>query len=142
MLSSLVSVFFVQLLRKHEKDVVIPSMHASAINETTIFIIEYMQKNYATLTLSHLAAFFNCSIRQMQRILTTATGMTFSENIRRLRMAHASDLLTDSQLTIQKIADVLGYYDVSNFRKVFRNTYVMTPQEYREKHRKQIAGAS
>lgn len=136
MLSSLVSVFFVQLLRKHEKDVVIPSMHASVMNETTIFIIEYMQKNYATLTLSHLAAFFNYSTRQMQRILTTATGMTFSENIRRLRMAHASDLLTDSQLTIQKIADVLGYYDVSNFRKVFRNTYGMTPQEYREKHRK------
>lgn len=72
----------------------------------------------------------------MQRILTTATGMTFSENIRRLRMAHASDLLTDSQLTIQKIADVLGYYDVSNFRKVFRDTYGMTPQEYQEKHRK------
>lgn len=135
MLSSLVSVFFVQLLRAHEKDVIIPSMHASVMNETTIFIIEYMQKNYATLTLSHLAGFFNYSTRQMQRIIMTATGMTFSENIRRLRMAHARDLLVDSQLTIRKIADVLGYYDVSNFRKIFRDTYGITPQEYREKHR-------
>lgn len=134
LLSSLISIFFVYLLRAHEKDVVIPSIQSSVMNETTIFIIEYMQKNYATLTLSHLAAFFNYSSRQMQRIIAAATGMTFKENIKRLRMEHAKELLSDSKLTVSKIADTVGYYDASCFRKVFRDTYGMTPQEYRRQN--------
>ncbi|MCD8147994.1 MAG: AraC family ligand binding domain-containing protein [Clostridiales bacterium] len=66
MMVSLVSIFLVTLLRNYEKDVIIPGMNPSVMNETTIFILQYMQKNYATITLAHLAEFFNYSERQMQ----------------------------------------------------------------------------
>lgn len=132
MLSSLMSVFFVYLLRVHEKDIFIPTLSSSVMNENTIFIIEYMQKNYNTITLSHLAEFFNYSERQMHRIIKTATGMTFSDNIKKIRMDHAKELLSNPNLTVHEIADILGYYDVSNFRKVFKSYFSVTPQLFRE----------
>lgn len=131
MINSLLSLFFVVLLRNHEKDVIIPSMNPSVMNEDTIFILQYMQKHYATITLAHLAEFFNYSERQMQRIITSATGLSFSENIRNLRMSHAAEMLKNSSLSVQEIASHLGYYDASNFRQIFKKHYHQTPQQYR-----------
>lgn len=132
MLSSLISLFFVVLLRNYEKDVIIPGVNPSVMNENTIFILQYMQKHYSTITLSHLAEFFNYSERQMQRIITSATGLSFSENIRKLRMTHAAEMLESSNMTVQEIADFLGYYDASNFRQLFKKYYQKTPQQYRD----------
>lgn len=131
MLSSLLSLFFVDLMRLHEKDVVIPTLNASVMNQTTIFIIEYMQKNFRNITLNHLAAFFNYSERQMQRIIRTATGYSFSENILQIRMRHAKTMLRAGNDSVQEIADALGYFDASSFRKAFRESVGMTPQAYR-----------
>lgn len=97
------------------------------MNENTIFILEYMQKNYSTITLAHLAKFFNYSERQIHRIIKSTTGMTFGENIKKIRMSHAAKLLSESNMTIQEIADLLGYYDVSSFRKVFKSFYNAPP---------------
>jgi AraC family transcriptional activator of pobA len=132
MLTSLLSVFFVDLMRNHEKDVVIPILNESVMNQDTIFIIEYMQKNFSTITLRHLAAFFNYSERQMQRIIRTATGLSFTGNIRKIRLNHAKELLSTTPLSVQEIADYLGYYDTSGFRHAFRSGTGMAPQEFRE----------
>lgn len=138
MITSLMSIFFVKLLREHEKDIVIPTLKSSIMNENTIFIIEYMQKNYATITLSHLAGFFNYSDRQMLRIIKAATGMSFNENIKKIRMNHAKEFLAHSDLTVREISNILGYYDASNFRKVFKSYFGVTPQEYREFQKKNV----
>ncbi len=132
---SMMSIFFVTLLRTHEKDVIIPSIDAPVMNETTIFIMQYIQKNYATITLTHLSDFFNYSERQLQRIITTATGRSFSENIKKIRMEHAALLLETTNQTIAEIAEELGYYDSSNFRHVFKEYYHITPQKYRSRER-------
>lgn len=131
MVIALLSVFFVILLRSHEKDVIIPSVSPSVMNEETIFILQYMQKNYATITLSHMAEFFNYSERQIQRIIRTATGLSFSENVRKLRMAHAADMMANTDMTLADVAAAVGYQDASNFRKLFRRFYGVSPMEYR-----------
>ena len=130
-LSAMLSLFFVALMRGHEKDVIIPAIHAPVMNETTIFILEYMQRNIASITLKHLAEFFNYSERQMQRIIFTATGMSFGENVKKIRMQRAADLLKNTELTVSKIADYLGYYDTSSFRHAFKNYYGTTPKSFR-----------
>ena len=137
MINSLLSLFFVNLMRRHEQDVIIPTIQPSVMNEDTLFILQYMQQNAATITLSHLAKFFNYSERQIQRIITTTTGMNFSENVKQIRMSHAAQMLSDSDLSVAEISELLGYCDTSNFRKVFKNFYNMTPQEYREKNQLQ-----
>lgn len=135
MLNSMLSIFFVNLMRYHEEQVESPEMGTSALSRDTILIIQYMQKNYSTITLKHLAEFFNYSERQMQRIILAATGCTFSENLLRLRMSHAAALLTQTDHSVSDIAGVLGYYDTSSFRHAFRAYYHETPQLYRSEHR-------
>lgn len=130
-LSAMLSLFFVALMRGHEKDVIIPTIHAPVMNETTIFILEYLQRNIDSITLKHLAEFFNYSERQMQRIIFTATGMSFGENVKKIRMQRAADLLKNTELTVSKIADYLGYYDTSSFRHAFKNYYGTTPKSFR-----------
>lgn len=139
MIGSQLSIFFVDLLRRHEQDVLIPTVTPSVMNEETMYILRYMQQNYTTITLSHLAEFFHYSERQIQRIISAATGQTFSENIRSLRMGRAVELLLESNLTIADISASLGYSDVGNFRKVFKKYYGVTPQEYREKNQLQVS---
>ncbi len=128
MLSSLLSVFFVELLRRHEKDLEISSRSQGAYSENIVFILEYLQKNYTTISLSHLSAFFNYSERQMQRIIFSATGMSFGENVKKLRMNKAAELLENSPMTIAQIAEYLGYYDASSFRQAFKKYYGRTPR--------------
>ncbi|MGN0434455.1 MAG: helix-turn-helix domain-containing protein [Bilifractor sp.] len=131
MLDSLLSTFFVLLLRKHDKDVSIPGAHENLDNENVIFIIQYMQKHFNTITLSELASFFNYSERQIERIIIGATGRNFQQNIRTIRMHKAAHLLTTTSLPVQKIAEQTGFYDASHFRRAFRQFYGTTPGEYR-----------
>ena len=135
MLTSLLSVFFVELLRNHEKDISIPSLSFTSGSENIVFILEYLQKNYATITLSHLAGFFNYSERQMQRIILKYTGLSFGDNVKKLRMLNAAELLKNTNMTIAEITSELGYYDSSNFRQAFKKYYSMSPNEYRTQNR-------
>lgn len=47
------------------------------------------------------------------------------------RMQRAADLLKNTELTVSKIADYLGYYDTSSFRHAFKNYYGTTPKSFR-----------
>ena len=133
MLSAMVSVFLVELMRRHEQDVVVPSEGKYAMNEDTVFILQYLQNNNATITLSDLAGFFNYSERQLQRIILDVTGATFSDNIRNLRIANVKKLLESTNLTVADIAEKVGYYDASNLRHEFKKYCGMTPKEYRDR---------
>lgn len=131
MVNSILNALFITLLRNHEKDVIIPTIKRSVMNENLMFILRYMQENYAAITLKHLSEFFNYSERQLQRIIKSATGRSFSENILKLKMDHAADMLKTSGLPVADIADRLGYYDSSNFRHIFKKYYGMGPAEFR-----------
>ena len=97
MLNSLISTFFIQLLRRHGTHVVVPDISdQKEENENLLFILKYMQSHYSTLTLKELSSFFNYSERQLQRIIKASTGLSFSDNIQKLKMRQAARLLSDS----------------------------------------------
>ena len=131
MLNSMIADFFIFLLRDHAKDVSVPGNAQSLVNEDTIFIMQYMQQHYDTITLKELSDFFNYSERQVERIIQSATGVNFRQNIKRIRMHHAAHFLQKTDLSVQEIADRTGYYDTSHFRHIFKNYYGVTPNEYR-----------
>ncbi|MCC8046606.1 MAG: helix-turn-helix transcriptional regulator [Clostridiales bacterium] len=91
-----------------------------------------MQENYSSVTLKELSDFFNYSERQIQRIIKKSTGISFSENIQKLKMRKAARLLSNPNVSVTAIAEELGYSDQGSFRHIFRKYYGMTPIEYRE----------
>lgn len=131
-LNNIVGAFFIMLLRNHGSNVIIPGADSQGYNENVVFILKYMQENYATVSLRELADFFNYSERQIQRIIKNSTGANFSTNIQKLKMRQAARLLKNPNMPAVAVAEELGYLDFGNFRQIFKKHYGMTPAEYRE----------
>ena len=131
MLASLVQVFFIALLRNHEHDVVIPAIQNAPLEDNFVFMMMYMQEHFAKVSLTDLANIFNYSPRQIQRIIKNATGMSFIENIQKMKMEKAISLLEKTAKSISEIAEETGYDSINNFRAIFRRTYGCSPQEWR-----------
>lgn len=99
-------------------------------------ILQYIQHNYKTITMSSLADLFNYSEPHLCTMIRQNTGQSFTALIRRLRMADAVNYLTNTSLKIGEIAEAVGYNSSDHFSRVFRSTYKMSPQNYRSQYQK------
>ena len=61
----------------------------------------------------------------------TATGMTFSSMVKKLRIAYARRLLDTSEHSVAQIAEMSGYHNMANFNRQFLAEVGMTPTAYR-----------
>ena len=93
-------------------------------------IVQYVEANADTVTLASTAAHFGYHPVYLSKLLPKKTGRTFSEIILASRMRRAKLLLKQTDLSIEKIADMLGYSNSSNFYKAFRCYFGTSPREY------------
>lgn len=133
MLNSIINAFFIILLRNHGNNVIVPELGNTEKSENLVFILRYIQEHFNTISLTELSKFFNYSERQIQRIIKDSTGLSFTENILRLKMKKAEKLLKNPDITISIIAEETGYSDSGTFRQAFKKYYGMTPQQYRNR---------
>lgn len=132
--NQLLSLFFIMLLRNHEKDIILPPAKENNVHENNIiFILKYMESNYNHISLQDLCKFFNYSPRHMIRLIQKYTGMTFSENILQLRLKKAASMLTDSTYSITSICEEIGFSNLNRFKNAFIKEYGCTPKEYRSR---------
>ena len=61
----------------------------------------------------------------------TATGMTFSNMVKKLRIAYARRLLDTSDDSVAQIAERSGYHNMANFNRQFLAEVGSTPSAYR-----------
>ncbi|HHV10870.1 MAG TPA: response regulator [Clostridiales bacterium] len=96
-------------------------------------IKEYVKSNYQDpISLQELAnqqLFMNTSY--LSRLFKVTTGHTFSQYLVAFRMEKAMDLLENSTLNINEIAEHVGFNDTSHFIQCFRKHFHTTPKEYR-----------
>ena len=81
-----------------------------------------------------LARELNMGLRSLQRKLKTVADRSPAKFITQTRMAVALDFLAGSALSVTEIAFKLGFEDSSNFSKLFKHEYAMSPTEYRNMH--------
>jgi AraC-like DNA-binding protein len=65
------------------------------------------------------------------RYFTKISGQPFSDTVRKLRLAHAGKLLRETTLPVASIAQRVGYANLSNFNRQFRQHHGITPREFR-----------
>ncbi len=63
--------------------------------------------------------------------LKSMTGMSPVEFIREMRIKRAAQLLEDRKYNITEVTYMVGMNDSRYFSKCFKNTYGITPSEYR-----------
>lgn len=95
-------------------------------------VIEYVDTNYMKeLTLDRIGAVFDISPNYLSRKFKKKTGKNFVQYINDKRMERAVELLSETDMTVVKISELVGFNDQQYFHKLFRKYYGATPIEYR-----------
>lgn len=87
------------------------------------------------ISLCGVADQFNISVRTVNRIMKERMNTTYKGYISRLRLNRACELLKEDNQDIQSVALHVGYYNVTSFNRLFKETYGMSPREYRAKEK-------
>ncbi len=96
-------------------------------------IVNYIQTNYLTVTLEELSEQMHLSVPYLSKYIKEKSGGTFGEIVRNIRMKKACTLLKNGSMTVEKIADSIGYQNVEHFNRLFKKKYGMTPVQFRNK---------
>lgn len=80
---------------------------------------------------AELAALAHVSPRQLQRLFAEHAGISPKSYLTRLRMARARQLLADTQLPIERIAEQCGYASAREFRHAWAQQCEHSPAEWR-----------
>jgi transcriptional regulator GlxA family with amidase domain len=57
-------------------------------------------------------------------------GKTFTSYLNNIRIKKASELLKNSNLSVTEIAFFVGYGSVSQFERIFKKVYALSPKDY------------
>ena len=85
-----------------------------------------------TLTVDDLVDEMNMGRTVFFNKLKSMTGLSPVEFIREMRIKRAAQLLEERQYNITEVTYMVGMNDSRYFSKCFKNTYGMTPSEYRK----------
>lgn len=95
-------------------------------------VVEAIQQNYEKpLDLACLARLAGTSKSQVGRDFHNLFGQSPQKYLNKVRMAHAIEML-EQDLTVADIAYASGYADHSAFTRRFRETYGLSPVQYRK----------
>ncbi|MGI6705982.1 MAG: AraC family transcriptional regulator [Clostridia bacterium] len=130
-LKSWFMLFCGQLLRKYEHKAEVPNL-ISKRDEDITEILQYIQTNYQTATLSKMAKQFYFDEAYLSRMIKEYTGENFRTLLRNIRVNKAAALLKNPYTSMEDIAEAVGYREVSSFYRNFKAYYGITPAEYRE----------
>lgn len=76
------------------------------------------------------------SRRSLQQRFRTILGRSIYEEIRRVRMNQVAELLLQTNLTVQQIAQELDFQDIHHISRAFRKVKGMTPSVFRQLHKR------
>ncbi|WP_042164672.1 response regulator transcription factor [Paenibacillus gorillae] len=125
--------------QKKETAAIVPPLSNSGgeLKKNTKLIhemIQYMKQHMnQSLTLKEVADHFCFSPNYLGLMFKEETGKTFSEYVISLRMEKAGELLKDPKVKIYEVADLVGYRYMPYFSRQFKETFGMTPIEFRRK---------
>jgi AraC-like DNA-binding protein len=84
------------------------------------------------IRLSTAANLAHMSEPTFSKYFKRAAGATFSNMVKRLRIAHARRLLDTADMSTARVARASGYNNMSNFNRQFLSEVGMTPTDYRK----------
>lgn len=108
--------------------------HAPGSSRLIREIVATMQARlHDNLTLKNIAQQFAFSPNYLGHLFKEETGQGFSEMLTELRMKRARELLKDPKVKIYEVAGQVGYRYMPYFSRQFKETFGMTPMEFRKR---------
>jgi transcriptional regulator GlxA family with amidase domain len=98
-------------------------------------VLAWLHEKYTgTVTQAQAAALAGMTASGFSRFFRRAAGTTFVEHLAGLRVAHAADLLVETDLPVVDVSLRAGFSNLSNFNRRFRRMKAMTPREFRRRY--------
>lgn len=85
------------------------------------------------VTMAEAARRAGMSTSGFSRYFSRAAGQSFSDTVRKMRMAQACQLLEQTDVPVAAVAQRIGYQNLSNFNRQFRSQHGVTPTAYRRR---------
>ncbi len=95
-------------------------------------VCEYIAQNYQEkIKVEEVAKLLNMTETTLSRLMKQRTGRSFVDFLNDYRIGFAARWLTETNQTIAEIAFRCGFYNISNFNRIFKKNKGCTPGEYR-----------
>ncbi len=102
-------------------------------DDRLISMLNYIQANYRAVTLESMAENFHLSTPYLSKFIKDKSGKTFGEHVTEIRMKAAKTLLKNTNITVESVAERVGYPNVEHFSRTFKKFFEMTPVQYRNR---------
>lgn len=95
-------------------------------------VCQYIAQNYhEKIKVEQVAKQLNMTETTLSRLMKQRTGKSFIDFLNDYRIGFATRWLTETSQSISEIAFRCGFYNISNFNRIFKKTKGCTPGEYR-----------
>lgn len=94
-------------------------------------VAEYIGHHYATVTIRELVDTFHFQEDYFNRLIRSKAGISYSEYVQKIRLEKAEALLRTTSMTVDEVAEAVGYQNKGYFYKIFKKEFGMTPGHMR-----------
>lgn len=102
-------------------------------------ILSYAYENAPALSVRDLAARFGYSPAHLTRLFRQYIGETPAALLQRLRLERAAKLLWEGEAPVFRVAEACGFPSAPYFHRLFKKSYGVTPEGYRQGGRGPLA---
>jgi transcriptional regulator GlxA family with amidase domain len=117
--------------RQSQAQFIVPSMLAGGDELITRLVTRFESALPNPPTVAELAAELCMSDRTLSRHVRAATGRSTSALLQSVRLSKARMLLETSKLTVDQVAERVGYVDTTALRRLMRKAMGATPRQFR-----------
>ena len=96
-------------------------------------VCSYIEQNFQDkIKVKEVADLLNMTETTLSRLMKQCTGRSFVDFLNDYRIGFANRWLTETNQTIAEIAFRCGFFNISNFNRIFRKSKACTLRQYRE----------
>lgn len=96
---------------------------------------DYLTQNLSKrITIEELSKTFAMNPTTLKTVFKDVYGSSLAAHIKEHRMEKAAELLVQTQMPVNQIAQEVGYESQSKFSAVFKDFYKLSPMEYKKRH--------
>ena len=100
-------------------------------------IVRYIENNYKNpdMSMQAVGEAFNISPYYLSNLFKNETGKSITDYLRDYRVEKARELLLNTDMRLNDIAEAVGYVDARPLTRAFKQIYGTTPGKYKSLHK-------
>lgn len=111
----------------------------SGFSPLTISILNYLEMNYASnVNLQALADKLGYNKYYICNVFKKETGITIFDCLALIRVHHAAELISYSEMSLENVGSSVGFSSISHFNRVFKQIAGVPPGQYRRHYPAEI----